>query len=340
MILGVKLIEKLSTQIKVPFYHREKSRLVCDICPRFCKLKEGQTGLCRGRQNIDGELYAINYGETASVALDPIEKKPLYNFHPGKLILSVGPNSCSFNCKFCQNWEISQEKVPTQKVTPAELASISEQHGSIGLAYTYTEPLMWYEFLLDCGEEFHSRGMINVLVTNGYINPEPFERLIPLIDAMNVDLKSMDEDFYRRLCGGVHLQPVLDTITTAYRAGIHIELTQLLIPQENDSTDQIERTVRWVADLGKEIPLHFSRYFPRYKHKTRTTESDTLKTAHNIAKQELEWVYVGNIALNVGSHSQCPSCRALLVERWGYTTKVAALEGSKCGKCGREVYFK
>ena len=326
--------------VKVPFHHRENTRIVCDICPRFCKLKDGQEGYCRGRRNIGGELYATNYGHTASVALDPIEKKPLYHFHPGKLILSVGPNSCSFSCKFCQNWEISQTRIPTREVTPKELADIAQKHGSIGVAYTYTEPLMWYEFLRDSGAEIHQRGMVNALVTNGYINPAPFAELIPLIDAMNVDLKSLEDSFYRKLCGGVRLQPVLDTITAAYKAGVHIELTQLLIPGENDSVAQIEKTVRWVADLGRDIPLHFSRYFPRYKMSVKATDSATLQRAYSIAKKELQWVYVGNIALEIGSNSECPSCGEILVERWGYSTKIRGLSVNRCSKCGAGVYFR
>ena len=325
---------------EVPFYHVEGSHLVCDICPRFCETKEGQVGVCRGRQNIGGVLYAINYGETVSIAVDPIEKKPLYHFYPGRPILSVGPNACNFQCKFCQNWEISQAECPTRKVDPEILLSIARDRHSFGVAYTYTEPLMWYEFLLDCGEEFHRAGMVNVLVTNGSINPEPFQRLLPLVDAMNVDLKSMDDEFYRKLCGGVHLQPTLDTIETAYKYGVHVEITQLLIPGENDSLEQIEQTVKWISSLGKDIPLHFSRYFPRYKMNHQSTDPDILKKAYNIAKQELEWVYVGNIALEVGNHSECPSCGALLVERWGYSTEVQSLEGNKCGNCGREVYFR
>ena len=326
--------------VEVPFYHSIDGRLVCEICPRYCKLKEGQEGLCRARRNIEGRLQATNYGLTASIALDPVEKKPLYNFHPGDIILSVGPNSCSFTCKFCQNYQISQQRVSTQFVTPAELAAISRQKGSPGIAYTYTEPLMWYEFLLDCCAEFHHQGMYNVLVTNGYINPEPFAKLIPLVDAMNVDLKSIEDSFYRKLCGGVHVQPVLDTIKTAHKAGIHVEITQLLVTGENDSPSQIERTVNWIVSLGRDIPLHFSRYFPRYKFNAPATKVETLEKAYQIAKQQLDWVYVGNIALEVGNHSYCPQCGALLVERWGYLTNIINLEGEKCGKCGREVNFR
>ena len=285
-------------------------------------------------------LFAINYGKTASVAMDPIEKKPLYHFYPSRNILSVGPNSCNFQCKFCQNWEISQVDFPTREVTPEGLADLAVKNNSIGIAYTYTEPLMWYEFLLDCCEEFHKRGMVNILVTNGYINPEPFEKLIPLVDAMNVDLKSIEDDFYRKYCGGVHVQPVLDTINTAYQNGIHVELTQLIIPDLNDSPEQIEKTVKWIAGLGRDIPLHFSRYFPRYKLDKRATDEGTIRKAYDTAKRELEWVYTGNIAMEIGSDSECPDCGAMLVERRGYSTSVRNLQDGKCGKCGRGVYFR
>lgn len=328
------------TFIQVPYYRTKGERAVCGICPRECKLKPGQRGYCRGRENIDGRLYAVNYGRTASAAVDPIEKKPLYHFHPGSQILSIGPNSCNLSCKFCQNSEISQFTVPTEKVNPRSLADIAEERNSIGVAYTYTEPFMWYEFLLDCCAEFRKRGMLNVLVTNGYVNPEPFAKLAPLIDAMNIDLKSMDESFYYKLCGGVHLKPVLKTIETAYEAGIHIELTQLLISGANDHPEQIARTVDWIAGIGREIPLHFSRYFPRHKYRAPATKPDTLKSAYDIAAAKLDWVYVGNISLDVGSHSLCPDCKALLVERRGYSTMIENLDGEKCGNCGRKVYFR
>lgn len=326
--------------IIVPYYSRHDGRIICEICPRFCSLKDGQTGFCRSRRNINNELIAINYGETASIALDPIEKKPLYNFFPGNFILSAGPNACSFSCKFCQNWQISQEYVPTQYVLPSELAQAAKTRGSIGLAYTYSEPLMWYEFLLDCCDEFHRQGMVNVLVTNGYINPEPFRALIPLVDAMNIDLKSIENDFYLRLCGGVELQPVLDTIRTAYEAGIHVELTQLLIPGENDSIEQIEKMVEWVSGLSSEIPLHFSRYYPVYKHKAEPTGSEILLQAHEIASKALDWVYIGNIALGIGDNSHCPECNSLLVRRRGYSTDIIELEGDRCGVCGKKLYFR
>ena len=326
--------------VEVPFYRRKGERLVCEICPRFCTLSEGQTGICRGRKNIGGKLIALNYGRSASVAFDPMEKKPLYQFYPGTQILSVGANSCNFKCKFCQNYDISQYTVPTQRIEAGELIELSKRRGSIGIAYTYSEPLMWYEFLLDCCEQFKRAGMVNVLVTNGYINAEPLAKLLPLIDAMNIDLKSMEEDFYWKMCGGVHLQPVLHTIETAYQAGVHIELTQLIVTGANDKREQIGRTVDWISALGRDIPLHFSRYFPRFKYKAPATSPETLKMAYKIAKQKLQWVYVGNISLPEGNDSVCPGCGSMLVERWGYSITVRNLEQNHCRMCGQEVYFK
>ena len=331
---------RTKTAVEVPFYTVQGSKLVCGICPRNCKLGVGQSGICRGRKNIDGRLIAVNYGKSASVAVDPIEKKPLYHFYPGTNILSTGPNSCNLTCKFCQNFEISQFSVPTRSVNPGELTEIAKKRNSIGIAYTYSEPLMWYEFLLDCCAEFHKAGMVNVLVTNGYINPEPFAKLIPLVDAMNVDLKSMDNEFYRKLCGGVKLQPVLQTIETAYNAGIHIEITQLLITGANDSVEQIKKTVDWVSSLGKDIPLHFSRYFPRHKYKAPATAPEVIHKAYEIAKEKLEWVYIGNMSSNKGQDSVCPDCGNTLVKRSGYSTSVKGLEENKCGKCGRRVNFR
>lgn len=323
----------------VVFFSRAGDRIVCEVCPRFCKLKPDQLGICRGRKNIEGVLRAVNYGRAASAALDPIEKKPLYHFHPGSHILSAGPNSCNLNCKFCQNCEISQFTVPTQKVSASSLVDLAKSYNSVGIAYTYTEPLMWYEFILDCAAEFKANGMVNVLVTNGYINPKPLEKLLPLIDAMNIDLKSIENEFYRKLCGGVRLQPVLDTISAAYEYGVHIELTQLIIPTANDSDTQIEKTVDWIAALGKDIPLHFSRYFPRYKYKIPPTPVETLKKAYGIASHKLEWVYVGNIAMTEGSDSFCPQCKALLVQRRGYSVEIVNLQSGSCAVCGKTLYF-
>jgi len=333
-------LSKSNIEVEVPFYRRKGKRLVCEICPRYCTLSEGQTGVCRGRKNFGGRLIAVNYGRTASAALDPIEKKPLYHFHPGSQILSAGPNSCNFNCKFCQNCDISQFTVPTQSINAGELVALAKRRGSIGLAYTYSEPLMWYEFLLDCGAKNKQAGMVNVLVTNGYINAEPLARLLPLVDAMNIDLKSMEDDFYYKICGGVHLQPVLNTIETAYKAGVHIELTQLLVTGANDSEAQIRKTVDWVSFLSKEIPLHFSRYFPRFKYKAEATSPAVILRAYEIAKEKLDWVYVGNISMSKGNNSECRHCGSVLVERWGYAVSVVNLKGNRCGVCGKEGYFR
>ena len=312
-------------------------RVRCLLCPWYCRLREGQAGICNCRRNIDGELRATSYGEIVSLAVDPIEKKPLYHFHPGKQILSTAPNGCNLKCPYCQNYEISQTTVGTQYVSPQDLVSIAERHESFGVCYTYTEPLVWFEYLMDAGTLVKDRGLANALVTNGMINEEPLRRLLPLVDAMNIDLKAMDERFYKRVVKG-DLKTVLNTIRLSRRS-CHVELTNLLIPTLNDSDDQISALVDWVAGIGVDIPLHFSRYFPHYRTNIKATPVETLLRAYEIGKSRLRYVYLGNVALEEGSNTHCYNCGNLLVSRSGYFTKIVGIVNTKCGKCGTDVDF-
>jgi pyruvate formate lyase activating enzyme len=312
-------------------------RVRCLLCPWHCRLRVGQTGICNCRKNVDGELRAMSYGRVVSVAIDPIEKKPLYHFHPGRQILSTAPNGCNFRCPFCQNADISQKIVPTQYVSPKDLVTLAEQHHSFGVCYTYTEPLVWFEYLLDAGRLVHDKGLANVLVTNGMINEKPLRELLPLVDAMNIDLKAMDEDFYKRTVKG-DLKTVLNTIRLS-RESCHIELTNLLIPTLNDSEDKITALVDWVAELGVDIPLHFSRYFPHYKMSIEATPTETLLRAYTIAKERLRYVYLGNVSLTAGSDTLCYNCGNKLVSRSGYYTKILGIEDHRCSKCGIDVDF-
>lgn len=317
------------------YYEKVDGKVKCLVCPHYCVLAEGKVGICRGRKNIDGKLYAVNYGETCSVALDPIEKKPLYHFYPGSNIFSVSPNGCNLSCPFCQNWEISQGKVPTQYIEPTELVELAKRYNSIGVAYTYAEPLVWYDYLLDVGEECYKHKLKNVLVTNGMINEDPLRKLLPLIDAMNIDLKSMDEKFYKEFVKG-DLEAVLNTITIAKKS-CHIELTNLLIPTKNDSDSDITKLVDWIAELGDDTPLHFSRYFPHYKFRVETTPEATLRKAWELAKKKLKYVYVGNIQIEGSSNTICPNCGTLLIERGWFASRITNLKGKNCGNCGYEI---
>jgi len=267
----------------------------CLLCPQSCQISEGKVGICRVRKNTKGKLYSLIYGQITSIALDPIEKKPLYHYHPGKYIMSVGTKGCNLACPYCQNWSISQNNLTqTESITSQELVKKSKQTKSFGIAYTYNEPFIWYEFVLDTARLAKKEELENVLVTNGFVNPEPLEKIIPFIDAMNIDLKSMDDEFYRKFCRG-KLDPVLETIKRAHKS-CHIEITNLIIPTLNDSEDNFTRLVDWIFDnLGADVPLHFSRYFPCYKMDIPPTPIDTLKKAEQIARKKLKYVYLGNI---------------------------------------------
>ena len=270
----------------------------CELCFHHCALNEGQTGLCRARACQDGKIVCLNYGKLTSLALDPIEKKPLRRFHPGSLILSVGSFGCNLRCPFCQNHEISMagdSGIPTVEVSPEQLATKAAElvpHGNIGVAYTYNEPLIGYEYVQDCASLVHDQGMVNVLVTNGTVEEEPWRALLPLIDAANIDLKGFTPAWYRRLGGD--LETVKRSIALAAER-CHVEVTTLLIPGENDSEEEIRELARWLASISSEIPLHLSRFFPRYRMLDRPpTPVEQVSCLAETARRYLSYVYTGN----------------------------------------------
>ena len=271
------------------------SRIHCHLCPNECIISNGKRGNCGVRINKGGVLYSEVYNKTTGISLDPIEKKPLYRYHPGEEILSLGTRGCNLHCLFCQNWHISQELgAPTQEITSAQVVDKAKLIKSFGIAYTYNEPFVWYEFVLETAKLARQNGLKNVLITNGYVNMDPLAEMLPYIDAMNIDIKSFDEDFYLKTCGG-RLKPILEVVKRSARA-CHIELTNLIIPTLNDSKASIKKMVDWVYDnLGAETPLHLSRYFPCYKMDLPPTPVETLKMAERIAKEKLKYVYLGNI---------------------------------------------
>jgi pyruvate formate lyase activating enzyme len=314
----------------------DDGRVHCHLCPHGCRIQEGGYGICRTRRVEGGTLYAVNYAEVASMAYDPIEKKPLYHFYPGSTIFSMGGNGCNLGCLFCQNWEISQEVVPTRHLEPEKAVELAGQRKSIGIAYTYSEPMMWFEYVLDCAKLAREKGLKNVLVTNGYINPDPLDRLIPWIDALNIDIKSMKEEFYKKLCQG-SLSPVLQTAEVTSKSCL-VEITNLVIPTQNDSDEDFHQLVDWIAEnLGADTPVHFSRYFPNYKMKNDATEVHTLVRARQIAQEQLRYVYVGNIPDRKSNSTYCPHCGHLLVGRDGYRTSGLGVKDGKCEKCGQTV---
>ncbi|NQS75551.1 MAG: AmmeMemoRadiSam system radical SAM enzyme [Peptococcaceae bacterium] len=321
---------------------KDKNVAACLLCPHYCKIQDGKAGICRARQNKGGTLYATNFGRVTSYGIDPIEKKPLYHFYPGSYILSAGTFGCNLQCQFCQNWQIAQGEPDTTNITPADLVEISSNYSNmgypnIGLAYTYNEPFMWYEFVYETAKLAREADLKNVLVTNGSVNGAPLRQILPYIDAMNIDVKGFTEDYYKKYCKG-SLQPVLHTVETALQE-CHVELTTLLIPGLNDSVEEIEHLISWVASLDPGIPLHFSRYFPMYKMDLPATPVEKLVQAREIALKKLHYVYIGNVQVPGASDTFCPKCGDEVINRVGYTTQGVGLSGRSCGHCGEEIKY-
>lgn len=327
---------------------RPDNKIACRMCPHACIIPEEGHGLCRVRVNRGGQLYTLNFGQVSAMALDPIEKKPLYHFHPGSMVLSVGSIGCNLACDFCQNWRIAQADVegclsglnsqpvisPISPKKLVEAAVRSRAEDGIGLAYTYSEPAVWWEFMMDVAPEIRGIGMKNVMVTNGFLNPEAWEELIPYLDAVNLDVKGFQESFYSKHCRG-RLDPVLRS-AELLAGRVHLELTTLIIPGENDSDEELKALIDWVAGLDRRIPLHFSRYFPQYKMSLPPTPEETLERACEIAREKLDYVYVGNSPLSRHMDTVCPKCGELWILRRGFSGKVVGLTDGKCRSCGME----
>lgn len=322
------------------YYETQADQTVkCRLCPRECEIKPERAGVCRVRVNKAGVLYAKNFGRCSSSGMDPIEKKPLYHFYPGRDIFSVGTVGCNFRCQFCQNWRIAQAEPATVELTPDRVVDHTRQEretnpACIGIAYTYSEPMVWYEYVLAAARLAREAGLKNVLVTNGYIAQEPLRELLPYIDAMNIDVKGFTAEFYRRLCGG-ELAPVLRTAETA-KAKCHVEITTLLVPGLNDTEQELKELTNWVAGLGPETPLHLSRYFPNYKLDLEPTPLATLRQAREIARDKLYYVYLGNVP-GEPANTCCPRCGELLIRRSGYQVQKVGLDGRNCANCRREI---
>ena len=275
------------------------NKQACNLCPHHCALAEGQVGFCHTRRNEGGQIKSLNYGRVTSLAIDPIEKKPLYHFYPGSVILSLGSFGCNMACPFCQNYTISQggEQEVRWQISPEQLVELaqetSQQHGSIGVAFTYNEPLLSYEYLRDTLPLLRQAGQKAVLVTNGQIEEEPLRDLLPYVDAMNIDLKTFADKTYAKLGGS--LQAAQRTIQMAAEAGVHVEVTTLVVPGINDDINEFCAEVDWLAGVSREIPLHLSRYFPRYQYKAPATQLDKLYELQRIAQKRMKYVYLGNV---------------------------------------------
>ena len=323
------------------FYTKEKDKIRCLLCPRHCLLMEGEEGFCGVRRASGGELYTENYALCAALHWDPVEKKPLYHFYPGRQILSLGTYGCNLRCSFCQNWSLARGKpdAGAEVFTPEQVLAILQHEGStadvLGVAYTYNEPVVWYEFVLDTARLLHEHGYRNVRVTNGFISRRALRELLPYIDALNIDVKAFSDSFYKKYCHGMR-RPVLEAVELAASTA-HVEITCLLIPTLNDSPEELELLTGWLAGVNPDLPLHFSRYFPQYRMELPPTPLETMKAAREIALKKLRYVYLGNVDLPGGSDTFCPQCGALLITRRYYQTRIVRLAGNRCLDCGSQI---
>ena len=322
-------------------FGNEKVR--CELCPWFCELNSGQTGNCKVRTNKNGKLYTHIFNKVAALGIDPIEKKPLYHFHPGKNILSIGEVGCNLHCTFCQNHRISQCKAGDyrnfENATSEEIVDEAlKTHNNIGIAYTYNEPFTFFEFMLETAKIAKENNLKNVVVSNGYINPEPLKQLLPFVDGFNIDLKAFSNDVYMKYTKG-KLQPVLEVLKIIARNNTHLEITNLVIPGLNDDDNQFREMINWIAaKLGDEIPLHLSRYFPQHEMEIPPTPISTLELFSEIAKTQLQHVYLGNVSNDKYSSTLCTNCHEVLIKRNGYKADTTnLLQNGHCKKCNQKL---
>ncbi|MGI6452898.1 MAG: AmmeMemoRadiSam system radical SAM enzyme [Syntrophomonadaceae bacterium] len=325
-------------EVQARYYEVMNHHIVCGLCPHHCRLKPGQAGICRVRVNHDNCLFTLNYGEITSLAIDPVEKKPLYHFFPGKKILSVGTFGCNLKCGFCQNYTLAHGNPPSQTVNPDLLAHIAEEagkHGSIGVAFTYNEPSIWFEYVMDAAAPLRQNHQKIVLVTNGFIEKRPLQELLEVVDAFNIDIKANTPHFYKKYCQG-QLAPVKKSVEIA-AARAHVEVTNLIIPGQNDKMEEIGELAKWLASLNPNIPLHLSRYYPAYKYSLESTPEDTMHNAFKTAREYLNCVYLGN--MTAANNTFCNRCNNLLIERNYYNTEFTGMQGNQCRQCGAKIDY-
>jgi len=322
----------------------EDEKVQCNLCAHRCKIPPGKLGICGVRENRNGTLYTLVYGQAISQAVDPVEKKPLFHFYPGTTAFSIATVGCNFRCQFCQNWEISQMpreegRILGGRVPPEAVVNNAKRYGSRSIAYTYTEPTIFFEYAYDIAVLAHQEGIANIYVTNGYMTPEMLEAFHPYLDAANVDLKAGKDEFYRKYCGA-RLQPVLDSLKKMKSMGIWVEVTTLIIPGLNDSEEELNFIADFIAkELGPETPWHVSRFYPHYKMRDRPpTPVATLHKAREIGlKAGLRYVYEGNVPGSEGENTYCYNCGRLLIRRFGFSILEYRITGGRCYQCGAPI---
>lgn len=356
LALGSTLIPKLVTCAQTPdptvgfmkphkalFFEKLAHKKVrCLLCPRQCVVPKGQRGFCRVRENRNGEYYTLVHSNPCAIHIDPIEKKPLFHFLPGTGAFSLATAGCNFTCKNCQNWDISQAKpddTTNYDLSPEKTVDYAIAYNTKTIAYTYTEPTVFFEYMLETAKNARQRGVLNIYHSNGYINQEPLAELVPYLDGANVDLKAHSNDFYKEITSGT-LYPVLETLSTLKKNGVWLEITNLVIPTKNDSERLIQDLCVWVeSELGADTPIHFSRFYPQYKlTNLPPTSVETLKKAATIARNcGLLYVFIGNVPGVPEENTYCPSCSKLVIERRGYSVETANLKDGRCRFCNTEI---
>ena len=325
------------------FYNAtENKNVTCFLCPHNCQIKPGKRGQCNVRENINGKLYSLVYGKIIAEHIDPIEKKPIYHALSGSSSYSIGTVGCNLSCRNCQNWQISQldKKSPIQgkDTTPEEIVKNAIESNCKSIAYTYTEPTIFYEFVYDCAVLAHLEGLKNIFVTNGYINSEPLEKIAPFLDACNVDLKSFKEKTYKKICGG-KLEPVKNSIKLMKKLGIWVEITTLIIPKVNDSFKEIADIADFIKDIGEETPWHISAFYSNYLMTdiAHTSVSSLIKARQIGMDKGLKYVYTGNISIDESENTYCYNCKNLLIQRHGFSVIKNIVKNKKCPNCNAKI---
>jgi pyruvate formate lyase activating enzyme len=344
MLPGVALAGPRPYEVEAHYYEKlEDGRVRCLVCPRKCVVGEGQKGLCRVRVNRGGTYYSSVYGRACTYHVDPIEKKPLFHVMPGTTAFSIATVGCNLDCKFCQNWEISQEhpeNVDAYELKPAKVVKAAKQFDAPSIAYTYTEPIVWHEYALDCARAGHDAGLKSVMISAGYMNREPMVEMAGEMDAIKIDLKSISGDYYKDICSGT-LEPVLSTLATVEESGTWLEIVNLMVPTLNDSDEDVAKLCKWIADnLGGDVPVHFTRFYPTYKLKNLPpTPVSTVEEAREIALASgINFPYVGNVPSgHPGESTYCPGCGEMLIRRVGYRVISNTLKDGKCPSCGTAI---
>ena len=325
-------------RIEAKYYRRDEDKFICELCPRGCVLRDGQTGMCDARRVEGNILVANTYGRISCIASDPIEKKPLYNFHPKSRIFSIGSIGCNMSCRHCQNYSLSQSSSGKKRTTyksPEDIVEMCRRENVDSMAFTYNEPGIWYEFIMDIVA--HAPDLRYVMVTNGLLNEAPLRDMCSVMDAFNVDIKGFTDEFYRNVCGA-HLDDVLRSLKIIYESGVHLELTYLLIPEYNDDEIELRRLSEWIRDnLSCDVPLHFTRFHPdNLMVDVPWTSVESLERAREIAMSVgLSYVYIGNVLSEEGGNTFCSDCGSVVIERTGYLVDIVGLDGNRCTTCGK-----